>query len=293
MRKSKILLALVLCLAMILSLAGCGKSAAVKETEELIKSIGEVTVDSKDAIETAENAYAALSEADQKAVSNYGVLTAAREALDAAELEALKQGILGTWQFEGDYASGMEAQVNASLNEGLPEFHLDSFPITIRYTFHEDGTYEAEEDAEVFQTSMQEMMKALGIWMDDIILKALADALAQQGISGDLTTWEGMESAVGMSKAEIYQEMLGMSLEEFLDLILENIPLDQMEELGKSAGKYELELGKLFMTEGTDKEVTKTDYTKIAISDRVMTWISYVGNNQSPFAYPVIFDRVG
>ena len=77
------LLSIVLCLLLTLSLTGC-KSGAVKNTEKLITAIGEVTADSKDAVEAAEAAYAALSDADKGQVEGVETLTAARAALDSA-----------------------------------------------------------------------------------------------------------------------------------------------------------------------------------------------------------------
>ena len=58
-------------------------NAAADAVDALIDAIGEVTLDSGDAIVAAENAYAALTD-DQKAfVDDYAVLTAARETYDA------------------------------------------------------------------------------------------------------------------------------------------------------------------------------------------------------------------
>lgn len=292
MKGVKSMLAALLCAVMVLSLAGCGKSVPVKETEGLISAIGEVTADSKDAVEKAEAAYEALSEEDQKAVSNLNVLTAAREALDAAQLVALKEAIVGSWVFEGDMSEFMEAQINASMGEGMPPFSIDSFPVNITYTFRDDGTYEESQDSEVFKASIEKLMKALVNWMDDYLLKSLGDAFIQQGVSGDFSTWEGIERAAGMTKDEIYQQTLGMDLESFFGLILNNLSLDRLSE-STQQGKYEVELGKLYMSDSLTKDVSKTDYTRLSINDRIMSWLGYVGNGEGSFAYPAIFNRVG
>lgn len=71
-----ILLALVLCL----SLCACGKSEAVKNVEAMIDALGEITLESIDAIRSAEDAYSALTEDEQKKVSNYETLTSARDS---------------------------------------------------------------------------------------------------------------------------------------------------------------------------------------------------------------------
>ena len=71
-----LLLALVLCL----SLTACGKSEAVKNVEAMIDALGEITLESIDAIRSAEDAYNALTADEQKKVENYKSLTAARDA---------------------------------------------------------------------------------------------------------------------------------------------------------------------------------------------------------------------
>lgn len=56
-----------------------------KEAEKLIADIGEVTFESKSKIEAAEKIYNGLSEEAKNAVSNYAVLTAAREKFNEVE----------------------------------------------------------------------------------------------------------------------------------------------------------------------------------------------------------------
>ena len=72
-----LLLALVLCL----TLVACGKSEEASAVDEMILAIGEVSVNSKDDIKKAEDAYNALSEKDKKSVENYSLLADAKAAL--------------------------------------------------------------------------------------------------------------------------------------------------------------------------------------------------------------------
>ena len=67
-------LALILALAMIFALCGCGKSENVKQTEAMIEAIGEVTLDNASAVADARDAYDQLSDKEQKQVSNLSVL---------------------------------------------------------------------------------------------------------------------------------------------------------------------------------------------------------------------------
>lgn len=81
-------MALILVLVMCLSLGACGKSKAVIAAEELIAAIGEVTDQSGEAIQKAEDAVAALSAEEKETVETLAQLTEARKKYD--EISAIK-----------------------------------------------------------------------------------------------------------------------------------------------------------------------------------------------------------
>ena len=87
----KVLLSLFICS----SLWGCGKSNAVKNVEELIDGIGEVTADSEESIEEAEKAFNALSDKEKEQVENAAQLEQkkeeVKERIKEAEEEAKKE----------------------------------------------------------------------------------------------------------------------------------------------------------------------------------------------------------
>ena len=64
--KMKKVLFLILALTICLTLVACGKSEAVTAAEELIAAIGEVTHQSGEAIQKAEDAVAALSDKEKE-----------------------------------------------------------------------------------------------------------------------------------------------------------------------------------------------------------------------------------
>ena len=92
--------ALLLVLLLALQLTACGE---VKNTEALIAAIGEVGPESRDAIDAAQSAYDALSEADRAKVTNAAALAAAQEAY---ALQQTEQDYLAAEQAaaSGDYA---------------------------------------------------------------------------------------------------------------------------------------------------------------------------------------------
>lgn len=84
----KKVLSLILVLAICLSLCACGKSEAAKACEELIAAIGEVSIDSKDAIEAAERAYSALTADEKDSIAESAVIM--NDAIDAYYVECCK-----------------------------------------------------------------------------------------------------------------------------------------------------------------------------------------------------------
>lgn len=81
---------IILLAAMALSVCACGKSSAIKAAEESIKAIGEVSIDSKEAIAAAEQAYNALSDSDKAKVENANELTSAKENFFRIQLDSYR-----------------------------------------------------------------------------------------------------------------------------------------------------------------------------------------------------------
>lgn len=92
----KKVLSMIVIIAMLFSLAACGagksaepeKKEEVKQVEALIADIGEVSLDSEEAIIKAEEAYEELSENDRKDVETYEELEKARTDYDALVVKA-------------------------------------------------------------------------------------------------------------------------------------------------------------------------------------------------------------
>ena len=80
----KIVLAVILVLCVVF-MASCSKTEAVKNVETLIESIGELSSDSKKAINEALEAYEALSDEEKEKVGNFSELESKKAALDEAE----------------------------------------------------------------------------------------------------------------------------------------------------------------------------------------------------------------
>ena len=103
---------LFLCVIMILSLCACGKSEAAKVCEGLIERIGEVTLDSEEAIKLAEESYEALSDEEKDQIKKSGeVLTASRETYDQLYLHDRTDGVVELIEAIGDVTLDSEKAI--------------------------------------------------------------------------------------------------------------------------------------------------------------------------------------
>ncbi|MBQ2755992.1 MAG: hypothetical protein IJF27_04910 [Oscillospiraceae bacterium] len=105
----KKLLIVVLVIAMAFSLAACGKSEAAKVMDNMIADIGEVTLESEEAIVAAEQMYNALTAEQKSELDNYALLLNARMTLDKLIEESIpnKEEMLSMAQEMDDYAAAM------------------------------------------------------------------------------------------------------------------------------------------------------------------------------------------
>ena len=249
-------IALAMVCAMVLALVGCGKSAAVKETERLINDIGTVTVDSDQAVEAAEAAYEALSQEDRNQIGNYDVLTAAREALDAAKLEALRQSLMGTWQVELDVKDALIAEIDAQFAGLETSFgdYLEQFDLVMRMELKADGTYHMVPDTTKMETSLQSFRDAMIPFIRGYLQYYIAEALTQSGIEGDFSTLEGLEKAIGMDLDSAIEQSLNMSLTDYVDSLMEDMDVEGLFSEAKQEGRFKVEPGKLYLSDSLDKE---------------------------------------
>lgn len=92
----KKLLCLLLVLAMCLSLCSCGKSEAVKNAQTLISQISEDPLQSREAVETALEAWELLTQKEQGKVENAQILMNAQEK-KAQERQEVFRWLEGDW----------------------------------------------------------------------------------------------------------------------------------------------------------------------------------------------------
>ena len=116
----KKVLVIGLALILALSLMGCGKSKPATEVDQLISNIGEVTLESEEAIIEAEEYYDTLTEGQRDEVENYKVLVDARKAYDKLVEES--EPALGTWKATEAVVDGQVISIE-TLEQNSDEDH--------------------------------------------------------------------------------------------------------------------------------------------------------------------------
>jgi hypothetical protein len=110
----KKVISLILVIVMCFALCACGKSEAVVKVEELISAIGEVALESRGAIESAQEAFNALPEEEKAEVENYYVLVESHDAFKQLEEAATKtnakevyENIKSAWTIADQMGTGI------------------------------------------------------------------------------------------------------------------------------------------------------------------------------------------
>lgn len=87
-----------------LMLVGCGKSEAVKNAEEAIAAIGEITIESGEAIKNAEKFYNILTDSEKSEVENRMALVEAQEAFETMKSELVYENAKEAYEYLNDVA---------------------------------------------------------------------------------------------------------------------------------------------------------------------------------------------
>ena len=231
MKKIRSLSALILCLLMLLSLAGCGESRALKEAESLIDAIGEVTVESGESIIAAEEAYARLSDKEKEALKNADILTTAREKLDVLLTEDLIEAI-GEVTAESEAAVKAAEKAFADLTEQAKERVSNASDLKeAREALDHElmkkamlGVWNAETDAiDEIVESVDSYLGGYDIsyadYMDSFPL-AITLELREDGtykVSGDKASFDKVFESLRESTARYYDDLLLLALASGLE----------------------------------------------------------------------------
>ncbi len=147
--KKAILTCLIVSLCLLM-LTSCGQSKEAKAVDDLIREIGEVSIDSEECIVAAEQAYDELDISDKEQVSLHDSLVAARDEIETIK----KEFLVGMWEIDLADVSKNNAEKGYLILRyefrGNGEFHSTALMGGFQVPGG-DGTYEVQ-DNKVFVT---------------------------------------------------------------------------------------------------------------------------------------------
>lgn len=181
--------------------------------------------------------------------------------------------ILGTYDTTINLKDMLVEEINAGMDmatETSLTDYMSDFNMVVVSEFSEDGTYKQYVDMDQFTASYEQFKTEVTAYMKDMLAEVLIVSLADSGVV--VETVEELESALGMTYEEIIQMSLGMDLESFVNLAMdESVNLEEMSEEATSEGKYKAEDGKLYMSDSLDTEIDESAYELYTIEGDVVT----------------------
>ena len=271
---------------------------AVVRTEKLIDAIGEVTADSEAAVKAAEDALAALTDEQKSAVSNAGVLTEAREKLEAAleeaRIEALRQQILGSWLYRLD----LGPMLCEYLTENAQEYdlslydYLTTYEVAMILTLNDDGTYTFKSDQEMLADQNAGLHDSMLGFVRELVLRsAVQEAVSQGLLTETVDNWADFETVLGVDEDGFFELAYSMNKEDFTDYFIGLLQLDTFLKSLDMEGKYEFgEKQLLLNTDGSD-EFSEDNAVEYTAEGDIMQWTGGTFTFEYPIDYTLIFQK--
>lgn len=151
------------------------------------------------------------------------------------------KALIGTWALEYDLADALSDE----LGSDYADFHAP-LPITLLFDFNEDGTYRMYADEDAF-------IEAFDQWGDAFVDYSLGQI------------YDMFEKEYGLSRAETdayVLEFLGMSMQDYILLMVSDINMSSILREAESTGTYETRYDRLYLSDGYSS-IDEDDYYEI------------------------------
>lgn len=224
--------------------------------------------------EKALEAYANVIEEDARYYEN---ARAAMEETQQEQENALAEegkALIGTWAIDFDMADALAEELGGD----YADFH-SSFEMTLLFDFNADGTFKMYVDEGPFTTNFNN-------WLDAFIDYSME------------MVYDEFES-YGLSREEVDADILenyGMSMQDYMFLLVGELDVSELVEELESAGTYETRGNKLYMAEGSDK-IDPFVYDIFTVNGNKLTLELADGADPSEaeivtgLSYPLILER--
>ncbi|MBR4743993.1 MAG: hypothetical protein IK082_07375 [Oscillospiraceae bacterium] len=273
----------------------------IVKTERLIDAIGEVTTDSEAAIKAAEEAFEGLSSSQQSSVANAQTLKDARTALEAAleeaRKEAVKQTVLGTWRIKLDIGPLLATLLTEEASEYDISMwdYLSEYNVAMDLTLNDDDTYSILASKDMLDDENQRLHDACLGFLRELVMKSSAQECVNQGLTDTApANWDELGAVLGMGEDDFFQLAYGTSKEEYADVFIGMLQIENYTDQLKCEGKFKVEEDKLFMNkDGSDTFGDDSEMTYI-VKDDVLTLLEGSFDFKTALvSYPMSFDKVG
>lgn len=255
----KKVLSLILVLAICLSLCACGKSEAAKECESLIAAIGDVSINSKDAIVAAERAYSALTAEEKDSIAESAAIM--NEAIDAYYIEFSKEiysNLNSAHEIVDQLGSDLYAMGNVIVGgitfstseiEHLKHL-LDNVNIHLTEEEFIQGIDATVEGHDVLDSDYPDLVLFIAERhnaLDDVCLKSISNSYKLTGrieaarsalyeASVMMTELNGVDAC---AKHQLILEKYYAVIDEFLSTCLDYISIDQILQFNDMSSIYQ------------------------------------------------------
>lgn len=168
--------------------------------------------------------------------------------------------------------------------------YLTDCKMLLRFTFREDGTYEAAVDEASVQEVVQALERAVDSLLDDYAFAAVKQQLHEKGF--EIETRDDLTAFTDMSWEEFYTTANGIpGSEHAARLVAEAfsaVPAAQY----RGEGRYIAMNGKLHLSERIDAEPSEESYETYTISGSTVTFTGAVNVTDSKAVYPYTLTAV-
>ena len=216
-----------------------------------------------------------------------------------------KSELVGTWQGRLDMTEQVRQEVDQTMaqmeslvsgDRELPQMsdYLDNIILTYTIAFNEDGTYISEVDQAGIDAMAETMKVGLADYVRQLFFVLLCETLEQMGVTQELNSVEELETFLGISMDEAISESLGMSLDEYMDMMVDEGFQESIASEGLSGvGNFKNKDGKLYMSDGLDYQVDPAYYETYELDGDTLTinvGTATVEGNES--FYPLVLHKV-
>ena len=216
-----------------------------------------------------------------------------------------KSELVGTWQGRLDMTEQVRQEVDQTMaqmeslvsgDRELPQMsdYLDNIILTYTIAFNEDGTYISEVDQAGIDAMAETMKVGLADYVRQLFFVLLCETLEQMGVTQELNSVEELETFLGISMDEAISESLGMTLDEYMDMMVDEGFQESIASEGLSGvGNFKNKDGKLYMSDGLDYQVDPAYYETYELDGDTLTinvGTATVEGNES--FYPLVLHKV-